>query len=222
MLSAKCSKCGLTTHVNGATECLLCGEPLARNPQSKATDSRNEQHLARECSVCGMTTHIPAADRCLLCQSPFQEQNEKLSPDACNDTSSVPDAPAEMPHVGGLYLALIFSSFSMSAGLTLLFLIWFLVAESESPGLSFAVALIGTPIPLIFFALTKSTKLGITKDGKTACWTAFVIAVIGFQYIAIFFSDWMLIAAVWLIFFAPVIVSIHTSATTREHVRQRW
>ena len=106
--------------------------------------------------------------------------------------------------------------YAISAALTLLFAIWFLVIENDSPGLSFAIALIGMPLLLLFFAFSKSTNTGITKDGKGAGWAAFVIALVGVAYIAMFFGDWLIVAVVWLLALVPSLVGNLVSATNEE------
>ena len=104
--------------------------------------------------------------------------------------------------------------YAISAALTLLFATWFLVMESDSPGLSFAIALVGMPLLLLCFGFSKSTNAGITKDGKGATWVAFVIALAGVGYIASFFSDWLIAAVVWLLALAPCLVASLVLATS--------
>ncbi len=103
--------------------------------------------------------------------------------------------------------------YAISAALTLLLAVWFIVVESNSPGLSFAIALIGMPLLLLAFAIAKSTSTGVTKDGKGAGWAACVIGVVGVVYIAAFFSDWLIVAAGWLLALVPAVIGNLVSPT---------
>lgn len=89
----------------------------------------------------------------------------------------------------------------------------FFAVQSESPGLSFAAALIGLPLLVAGFGFSKCKDRGITKDGKGAGWAAAVIAVIGLGYLAMFFSSWLPIAGVWVGLQIPMIVGVVTSPT---------
>ncbi len=72
-LPKKCAKCGLSTHVADATECLLCHEPFSPDSISGNSDATVKPRL---CPVCGMTTHGALVDVCLVCQNPLPAQAE--------------------------------------------------------------------------------------------------------------------------------------------------
>jgi len=105
--------------------------------------------------------------------------------------------------------------FGLAAAASLGFLAWFLVAHFERPGLSIGAALLGMPLLLSLFGLTKVSSSGITKDGKGAGWAAAVIALLGVGYMAaFFFGSWGIVAGLWLLLQFPMIVSIVTSPTS--------
>lgn len=103
--------------------------------------------------------------------------------------------------------------FGIAALASLGFGVWFLVTEMESPGLSFAVALVGMPFLLTLFGFSKFTSGGVSQDGKGAAWAATAIAVLGVAYIATFFGSWLVVALIWLALHVPMIIGIVSTPT---------
>jgi hypothetical protein len=106
--------------------------------------------------------------------------------------------------------------FGIAALASLGFAVWFLVTEQESPGLSFAVALVGMPFLLTLFGFSKLKSGGISKDGKGAGWAAVAIAVLGVVYIATFFGSWSIAAIIWLALHVPMVVGIVSLPTFED------
>jgi hypothetical protein len=96
------------------------------------------------------------------------------------------------------------------------FLVWFLVIENHTPGLSFAVALIGMSLMVDIFGLFKINADGITKDGKGAGLAAEVIVLLGVGYVALFFPKWLIVAVLWLALHVPMIAAIISSPTSKK------
>lgn len=106
--------------------------------------------------------------------------------------------------------------YGLASMASLVFLVWFIVAELESPGLSFAAALIGMPLLLTLFGFSKIMGNGIGKEGKGAGWAALVIALLGVLYVATFFGSWLIVAVPWLLAHGPMIIGIVTSPTSAK------
>ena len=106
--------------------------------------------------------------------------------------------------------------FCLASVASLAFVVWFLVKEMESPGLSFAVALIGMPLLITLFGLFNVKGDALTKDARTAGWAAAVIALLAGAYIAAFFGSWIIVAALWLALHVPMIIALVSSPTTGD------
>jgi hypothetical protein len=104
--------------------------------------------------------------------------------------------------------------FGIASLASLGFLVWLIVNEIESPGLSFAAALIGLPMLVTLFGLFKINANGIAKDGKGAGWAAIVIALLGVGYVATFFTSWLIIALLWFALHVPMAIGIVLSPTS--------
>ena len=107
--------------------------------------------------------------------------------------------------------------FGVAAAASLGFLVWFLVAHFERPGLSIGAALVGMPLLLSLFGLTKVSSSGITQDGKGAGWAAVAIAFLGVGYMAAFFYlSCGIVAGIWWLLHVPMIIGIVTSPTNKN------
>ena len=107
-----------------------------------------------------------------------------------------------------------FVGFAVAALASLGFAAWFVTIENNSPGLSFGVALIGMPLLLAVFGLSKSLGGGVTEDGKGAGWAAIGIAIVGVGYMGLFFGSWLMVSVAWIGLFIPMLIAIMVSPTT--------
>jgi len=103
--------------------------------------------------------------------------------------------------------------FGLAAFASLVFVIWFLDGEIESPGMSFAVAFIVMPLLVTLFGFFKTAGGEIGKDGKGTGWATLVIALVGAGYIGEFFGSWSTVAVMWLLLHVPMIIGIVFSPT---------
>jgi hypothetical protein len=99
---------------------------------------------------------------------------------------------------------------------SLVFLVWFLMRENRSPGLSIGIALIAMPLMADAVGLLTINAEGIAKDGKRAGLAAMVIAFMGVGYFALFFCSWLLVALLWYILHLPMIIGIVSSPTSKK------
>ena len=106
--------------------------------------------------------------------------------------------------------------FGLASLASLGFLVWFIASENNSPGLSFAAALIVMPLLVTLFGFFKISPNGIAKDGKGAGWAAIVIALMGVGYVATFFGSWLVISCLWLALHVPMIIGIVSSPTSEK------
>ncbi|NQT16992.1 MAG: hypothetical protein HQ582_29815 [Planctomycetes bacterium] len=106
--------------------------------------------------------------------------------------------------------------FGLASLASLGFLVWFIATEMESPGLSFAAALIGMPLLITLFGVSKIDANGIAKDGKGAGWAAVVIALLGVGYVATFFGSWLIVACLWFALHVPMIIALVSSPTSES------
>src|SRR5688500_5541779 len=103
--------------------------------------------------------------------------------------------------------------FGLGSIASLGFLVWFVATEIESPGLSFAAALIAMTLLVTLFGFSKASPSGIARDGKGAGWAAVVIALLGVGYIAAFFGSWLIFACLWFALHIPMIIALVSSPT---------
>lgn len=93
-------------------------------------------------------------------------------------------------------------------GVILGFVAWFVAAEIESPGLSFAAALIAVAMLAAALGLSKCKGSAISREGRIAGWTAVSSAVLGFAYLVFFFGSWVAVATAWLALQVPMFVAV--------------
>ena len=91
---------------------------------------------------------------------------------------------------------------------------WFLVVETESPGMSFAVALLGMPLFLTLFGFFKIQSGALPADARNAGWAALVIAALGCGYILVFFTSWLPVLVGWVFLNIPLIAVLIASPAT--------
>ncbi len=96
------------------------------------------------------------------------------------------------------------------------FLVWFLVIENHSPGLSIGVAFIAMPLMVDVFGLRKINADGIAKDGKGAGLAAGVIVLMGVGYFALFFRSWLIVAFLWYTLHLPMIIGVVALPTSKK------
>lgn len=98
--------------------------------------------------------------------------------------------------------------FAIASLASLGFLVWFVVRESNSPGMSYAAALIAMPMLLALFGVFKVQGKAIAKDGRAAGWIAVITALLGVGYIVAFFGSWLVFAMIWFALYVPLIVGL--------------
>lgn len=106
--------------------------------------------------------------------------------------------------------------FGLASLASLGFLAWFVARELNSPGLSFAAALVAMPMLLALFGIFKVQGKAIAKDGRAAGWIAVITALFAVGYVAAFFGSWLIVAIVWFASYIPMIIGLVTSPRTES------
>lgn len=98
-------------------------------------------------------------------------------------------------------------SYGLAAFSTLCMTIGFLYTESQSPGLSFAIASWSVPL-LLFMAGLLKVRTGMTKEGKIAGAIGVLLTPPPVAYIFLFFPGWQARSIVWVGTCVPVLLCL--------------
>lgn len=109
--------------------------------------------------------------------------------------------------------------FGLAALASLGFGVWFGIIESNSPGISYGISLIGMSFVLAIFGFAKVAEEGILPEGKTAAWISFFCTVAGAGYLMVVFPSWRIPAAACLAMQIPMIALVLDVAKPVEKIR---